>query len=100
VTRTEYGKLLEPQNVRDHLILYGVATEGVTVYAGGSLDLYGTVVGALVVQEGASARVYGTVIGDVRNEGGKVAVWGTVGRLIRSAGETSVDPQAVIKAPA
>jgi len=38
------------------------------------------------------------VVGDVRNEGGQVAVSGMIiGRLTTTAGETSVDPDAVIK---
>jgi hypothetical protein len=98
VSRTERGKITELLYVSDQLILHGMATAGVRVGPGGSLDLHGTVVGALVVEEGGSARIFGTVTGDVHNEGGTIAVFGVVdGRLIRSAGETTVDPRAVIR---
>jgi hypothetical protein len=95
--RIERGKIEGDVEIREDLELHGMIAGSATVKDGARLDLNGTVTGDLVVEEGATVILRGTVAGDVTNRGGELAIYGMIdGRLIRVAGTTEVDPDAVI----
>lgn len=71
----------------------------VEVLEGIALDLGGTVTGNLIIAKGGVCKLDGMVSGDVLNRGGVLRIRGTIkGTLVREAGSTEIDPQAVIGA--
>jgi len=60
----------------------GMITEGATVKPGVLFELGGMVCGDLTVERGGEAIIRGTVNGTVRNMGGQVAVFGSVGAIL------------------
>lgn len=94
------------QEINDHLhgrqvvegdIAFNGLLEGdLVVIAGGHLDLRGTVTGNVLVYEGGKADIRGTVNGDVINNGGEVAIYGTVGS-VAGTHPSHIDPEAVIQ---
>lgn len=78
--------------------LHGMFTGSVNVRAGGDFKLHGMIVRDLVVHPGGSAVVHGMVCGSVVNLGGLLEIHGMIIGAVRTeAGETHVDPRAVIR---
>lgn len=95
--RVEHGKLVGDQTVTEDLSLQGTVCGNVEVKQGTALDMGGTITGNLIIGEGGICKLDGMVCGDVVNRGGVLRIRGTIqGRLIRQAGATEIDPQAVI----
>ncbi|NTJ63088.1 hypothetical protein G6M50_07760 [Agrobacterium rhizogenes] len=63
---------------------YGLITGSLTVPKGRICELHGTISHDLIVEPGATAVVYGTVAGLLRNQGGDVRVFGSVGSVVDS----------------
>ncbi len=61
---------------------YGLITGSLTVSKGRICELHGTISHDLIVEPGATAVVYGTVAGVLRNKGGDVRVFGSVGSVL------------------
>jgi hypothetical protein len=77
--------------------LHGMIVGTTTVCEGTVLALHGMVVGDLVLRPDSTVHLHGMVCGDVRNEGGRLDVFGMVqGRVIRADGLTIIHPKAVV----
>jgi len=94
----EHGKIEGDISVDCELTLHGMVTGNVTVVRGGVLALHGMCCGNLVVEKEAEAYLHGTVGLDALNRGGRLRVYGTVGRRVHTTenGDTFIDENAVV----
>lgn len=61
------------------------------------LELDGMIIGSLVLEKNSRVNIRGMVNGDVTNRGGYLAIYGmVVGKVIKEAGKTIIDPKAVV----
>lgn len=94
---TEHGKLEGDIEISSELKLHGMITGNAIVKNGGVLHLHGMVSRNLIVEPGGIANIPGMVSGDAINKGGELYISGTiVGRLVKEAGITNVEPNAAI----
>jgi hypothetical protein len=79
--RERRDRIRGPFAFEEDTILRGAVTVEATVLEDVTLELRGVIFGDLIVEAGANVFIYGTVDGAVRNHGGKVVVYGTVGKI-------------------
>ena len=91
-------KIEGPFLIDEDLAFQGMITGAATVRRGVMLELSGMIVGDLDIEAGARAIVRGSVQGTVRNHGGHVEIFGSVGAVVdlSSEAQTVVDAQALI----
>lgn len=83
----------------EELILHGVFDGNAIVKEGGVLQLFGRVSKNVIVELGGIAHIPGMVFGDAINKGGELYISGAIlGRLVKEAGITKVEPKAEIGA--
>ena len=72
------GSIRLDRDVRFYCVISGC----LTVPKGRTLELHGTVLHDLIIEPGATVVVYGSVAGLLKNKGGDVRVFGTVGSVM------------------
>ena len=100
VENTTLGKKYEENiNVTNssQLTLNGMVVGNVNISDNSTGFIHGMIIGDITILPGARADIHGTVNGTVYNQGGDVAVYGTVGRITTISGNTSIDTKAIIK---
>jgi hypothetical protein len=80
--RDRNDKIEGPFLIDENLIFRGMIVGGATVRRGVMLELTGMITGDLDIEVGARAIVRGTVNGTVRNHGGYVEIFGSVGAVV------------------
>ena len=75
---------------------YGLITGSLTVPKGRFFELHGTISHDLIVEPGATAVIYAGVGGLLRNQGGDVRVFGSVGSVMDSDETRPTDLSAQI----
>lgn len=97
--RAVYENIDGPFAIGEDLAVYGLIIQGATLRSGVRLILHGTIVGDLIIEPGARAIIHGTVAGRIRNEGGRVEVFGMVDAVENLSPDAAsiIDPVAHVR---
>lgn len=95
--RVIHSKIESDVTFTEDTALHGMVAGSATVAPGVTLMLHGMVTKDLILDAGSHCELHGMVTGAVRNNGGELAVFGTVnGSVLTSGGSTEVGHEAVV----
>ncbi|EQB29840.1 hypothetical protein M529_22700 [Sphingobium ummariense RL-3] len=99
ILRAVHENIEGPFAIGEDLAVYGLVTAGATLRSGVKLILHGTIAGDLVIEPGSRAIIHGTVAGRIRNEGGRVEVFGMVDAVENLSPDAAsiIDPAAHVR---